>query len=667
MKLKLRLLLPITLIGILIPPVAIEGASPIKAGAICSKAGLTKDYKGKKYTCIKSGKKLVWNKGVVIKTPTPTVTVTANPTPAPTVTITATPTPAPTVTVTATPSPAATVTVSATPQPSATATPVPTSSATPSITPSMSPTPTPTPTVNGDFLQGVSPGSNINGVTSTGFKVVDTLKLETSQSIFEIQPVIVNSKQEVFLKGSARIISGDGIKGTWEIEFSLPDDFPLGDYTRRYLLVSSKGFRQYSVDMQIKVIAKASTPTPSPTPTPTPTPTAIYTSPTVLSDNVELCKLKEASQRRGFTVAGFPEISQNYLSSIAGPVQRAGTVKWALIPIDFSDLQGDAGWRLRLEKETKLLSDWVEVVSEGKFKVEWIIANDWIRLPGVSSDYPVTKVRGLNNTTGGIKLFQTAMATADPAFDFTNVQTVNFMLPTNQTIAKEGENGFPWDQHVKDTITNEGRISSFTISGQYQTRPETPLWAYWFHEFGHAMALPHVGAGGPDVPPFNEWDIMGSQDGQSLELSGWLRVLARWLPDERVYCKEAKSITKVEVDLVPLSNKEPGIKLAMFPLSENKALLVESRRVTKFSCTTPTPRNGVLVYVLDLTLGHGQDFLVPISPPNRNATERSSCNGVLSLDSLDILLHEGDKVSYDGLSVEFYKANFYDKIRVTRP
>jgi M6 family metalloprotease-like protein len=416
------------------------------------------------------------------------------------------------------------------------------------------------------------------------------------------------------------------------------------------------------------------TPTPTPTATPTPTPTAtpttiktVYTPPSVVSDSVELCKIKELSQRRWFTVAGFPEISQEYLQSIAKPVNKSGTVKWALIPVDFADLPGDAGWRLRLEKETKLLSDWVEVVSEGKFKVEWVIANDWVRLPGVSSDYPVAKVRGLNNTPGGLKLFKTAMATADPTFDFTNVQTVNFMLPTNQTIAKEGENGFPWDEHVKELVTNEGRISSFTISGQYQTKSETPLWAYWFHEFGHAIALPHVGAGGPEVPPFNEWDIMGSQDGASLELSGWLRMLARWMPDERVYCKDYKSITKVELDLVPLSNKDSGIKLAIFPLSDTKALLVESRRVTRFSCTTPTPRNGVLVYVLDLTLGHGQDFLVPVNPLNRTASERSSCNGFPSQNSLDILLHEGDTVSYGGLTVEFLKYGNYDKIIISKP
>lgn len=42
-------------------------AAPAKAGAKCTKAGATSVVAGKKFTCVKSGKKLVWNKGVVVK------------------------------------------------------------------------------------------------------------------------------------------------------------------------------------------------------------------------------------------------------------------------------------------------------------------------------------------------------------------------------------------------------------------------------------------------------------------------------------------------------------------------------------------------------------------------------------------------------------------------
>ena len=59
---------------------AVPASAAVKAGAACSKAGLVNTSAGKKFTCIKSGKKLVWNKGVavakpaVIASPTPSVT-----------------------------------------------------------------------------------------------------------------------------------------------------------------------------------------------------------------------------------------------------------------------------------------------------------------------------------------------------------------------------------------------------------------------------------------------------------------------------------------------------------------------------------------------------------------------------------------------------------------
>ena len=42
-------------------------ATPPKAGASCGKFGITKISGGKQFKCIKSGGKLVWNSGKVIK------------------------------------------------------------------------------------------------------------------------------------------------------------------------------------------------------------------------------------------------------------------------------------------------------------------------------------------------------------------------------------------------------------------------------------------------------------------------------------------------------------------------------------------------------------------------------------------------------------------------
>jgi hypothetical protein len=83
---------------VLVASVAQAATAP-KAGSACKKAGQTITAGGKKYTCVKSGKKLVWSKGVTVVVPTPIPSVTPTPSATPT------PTPTPTVTPTQTPEP----------------------------------------------------------------------------------------------------------------------------------------------------------------------------------------------------------------------------------------------------------------------------------------------------------------------------------------------------------------------------------------------------------------------------------------------------------------------------------------------------------------------------------------------------------------------------------
>jgi len=80
-------------------------ATPPKPGVICTKVGAAQTYKGKKYTCIKSGKKLLWNKGVTVAKAQPNPTPIPIPTPIPTATPTPSPSPEPTPTQTATMAP----------------------------------------------------------------------------------------------------------------------------------------------------------------------------------------------------------------------------------------------------------------------------------------------------------------------------------------------------------------------------------------------------------------------------------------------------------------------------------------------------------------------------------------------------------------------------------
>jgi hypothetical protein len=111
-----------------------------------------------------------------------------------------------------------------------------------------------------------------------------------------------------------------------------------------------------------------------------------------------------------------------------------------------------------------------------------------------------------------------------------------------------------------------------------------------------------------------------------------------------------------------IDNKSQGIKLAVIPLSQTKALVLESRRVSKFSCTTNTERNGVLAYIYDSTLGHLSEYFVPISPSGRDI-ENYSC---YAIRTSDLLLHETDKVTYEGITIEMVAHGDYDRVRISK-
>ena len=62
-----RALSYLLVIALCIAPFPQASAATAKAGVKCTKLKATSIVKGKKFTCIKSGKKLVWDKGVTVK------------------------------------------------------------------------------------------------------------------------------------------------------------------------------------------------------------------------------------------------------------------------------------------------------------------------------------------------------------------------------------------------------------------------------------------------------------------------------------------------------------------------------------------------------------------------------------------------------------------------
>jgi hypothetical protein len=74
----MRKYLALALVIVFLTP--IHSVAAVKAGDKCAKLKATSTSAGKKYTCIKSGSRLIWDKGQVIKAPaTPAKPAAATP------------------------------------------------------------------------------------------------------------------------------------------------------------------------------------------------------------------------------------------------------------------------------------------------------------------------------------------------------------------------------------------------------------------------------------------------------------------------------------------------------------------------------------------------------------------------------------------------------------
>ena len=398
-----------------------------------------------------------------------------------------------------------------------------------------------------------------------------------------------------------------------------------------------------------------------------------YRQPTAAGSSPDLCRLRDQSTQRrtyGQLLAGFPVIETNLASR--------GTFIFGLIPIDFADLRGESNVMARVTDQMRLVTEWYDMVSEGRVKIEWRVHENWVRVPGPSTNYSMSRSRSDDNT-----LANAAFAAADSSFDFSSVRAVAFVLPAGQTFMAEGVQGFLHSQFgsTGGYATAEGRVYNYMIAGSYFDRQYKNYWSYWAHETGHMFPLPDLYDQNTqwwigkqtEIPggPFSGFDMMANQDGPSRTLSAWLRFVMGWLADAQVFCKPVADLTEARITLVPIDERSSGVKTVLVPLSSSKLLVVESRRANKkFDCegtgigtSTWRARNGVIVYTADMTLGHGEGFQALVAPTGRGLQSLQTCS---SPKQYDAILEVGDEVTSNGVRVRVLNSGLYDTIELSK-
>lgn len=394
---------------------------------------------------------------------------------------------------------------------------------------------------------------------------------------------------------------------------------------------------------------------PPASPVPTASPSApvseTYLAPTVSGEVTDTCRIRDRSEeslRFGNVFAGFPTRSE--------PVHRAGTLRVALVPIEWSDVPGQPDPLKRVAAQMDLFTNWYQSVSGGRVTVEWVTYDGWARMPKPSAEYVITATEYAGGQRGKFELGRDALAAADPHVNFTDVDFVHFLLPRGHRVLDIAMQVFPWEAGG-GFMTNEGRVGGYTAAGLHFDHPMRSYWEYWAHEVGHFLRIAHVGSSW-EWSDMHGYDLMGSQDGPFRTLSSWLRFMKGWLPDDQVHCMTRETLRSTQIMLAPLDSTREGIKSALVRLNDEQILVVESRRPTSFDCTSTFPNRGVLAYVYDSRFGNQEVFFTPVYPSER--TPRST--ECMSPEMVDVLLKPGDAVQHSGVAVRVTRTDDYDTV-----
>jgi hypothetical protein len=204
--------------------------------------------------------------------------------------------------------------------------------------------------------------------------------------------------------------------------------------------------------------------------------------------------------------------------------------------------------------------------------------------------------------------------------------------------------------------------------------------AQWLHENLHDLGLTlHAPGNGLNT------GVGQSQLSYSLALNAWELFKLGWIVDNQVYCAPLSTLNTSIIKLLPLEINGDGDRIAVIPISQFKALVIESRRPVGLSKDWPITMSGIFVYEIDTTsvtdrseefkgsaLDNGNNIKYPkwafyLSPDDRRV-DSSLPASKLDPDKFyqEWLMRVGETITTDRVKIKFLISNGYDFVEISK-
>jgi M6 family metalloprotease-like protein len=374
---------------------------------------------------------------------------------------------------------------------------------------------------------------------------------------------------------------------------------------------------------------------------------------TAASSSVGRCKLAKGAR-----------IPSNYVQ-VGFPLPRVrmasrGAVRIAILFVDFPGARSKERTPAALWETLKPAQDFFRTVSYGRMKATLVPHLSWVNMSKPAASYGIRYDGSL--TSQGLRAYmQEAVTRADPKVNFKGIDAI-VVASTPQAGSIEYSPAFVAPSTSSGLQTREGSIANGSLAAADTWGEWGYGWRILPHELGHAMGLADLYDGYGDSR-FGQhgyvgiWDLMGDPASPTPEYNAWNRWLLGWINDRSIVCASTAKSTTATLNAVGMRG---GTKALIVPLSSTRAVVVESRRPTRYDGAeylgSPI-KPGALVYVVDTSVAtlRGPMRVVP--------AERGSPIFGLATAPLGV----GDKVTTDGLRISVLSSTARgDTVRVER-
>ena len=374
----------------------------------------------------------------------------------------------------------------------------------------------------------------------------------------------------------------------------------------------------------------------------------------------------------------------------------------AVLFLDFPDARARHTTQQEAELGLPYIETYLEAASYGRLQVEFTPLRRWLRAAhGYRSCSWTSATPALDDR---LDPDAEAVGLADPEFDFTDHDAVMAVMPSSH---------FGGGLATGSVRTDEGALSRVRINFSALAGTRRPFeWGLIAaHELAHALGLLDLYPSDsslrdhPEPPPGKRWmanqiGLMGlwanflasdrdarlahavnrpgesrftayAYDLRAREMLAWSRWQLGWLQPLQVRCVTGLQ-SEETVTLRPVASPGIGTAMVAIPLSETEILVMESRRLIGYDAgheytygdgaTTTLPTlagGGVLVYVVNAALYHGQMPIRVIGPPDNPYP-------ILHFNDYP-LLTQGESVSVGGYTIAVRSSDDHtDVLTITR-